>query len=112
MSPAMNNDYRDLKERIQAAGLMTRRPRRYAGKVLATGGLLAVALLLFAHFRDPRVLALTALFLGVVTVQIAFLVHDAGHWQIFARRRPNALLGLILGDLLLGVSYGWWLQKH
>lgn len=112
MSPAMNNDYRDLRERLRAAGLLARRPRRYVGKVLATRGLLVLTVLLFAGFRDPRVQALAALILGVVTVQLAFLVRDAGHWQIFARRRPNALIGLLLGDLLLGVSYGWWLQKH
>src|SRR5690349_21574850 len=108
----MQHDYRDLKARVQAAGLLERYPRHYLGKLLAAGMLLAVGVLLLARFREPWIQALAAPFLGVVTVQIAFLVHDAGHRQVFARPWPNALLGLILGDLLLGVSYGWWIDKH
>lgn len=108
----MQHDYRDLKARILAAGLLARYPRHYLGKLLAAGTLLAVGVLLLVRFREPWMQALIALFFGVVTVQIAFLVHDAGHRQVFTRPWPNALLGLILGDLLLGVSYGWWIDKH
>lgn len=108
----MPNDYRDLKLRIQAAGLLTRRPRRVVRQFLCTGALLVLALLLVWHFRAPALLILSTLFLSVVSVQVAFLVHDAGHRQMFVHRWPNALVGLVLGDLLLGVSFGWWVQKH
>ena len=108
----MHHDYRELKQRLQAAGLLERQPRYYVVMLLATGGLLALSLLLLARFRDPWLQLFTILFLSIVTVQVAFLVHDAGHRQIFAQRWQNALVGLVLGDLLLGVSYGWWVKKH
>jgi fatty acid desaturase len=108
----MQHDYRDLKARIQAAGLLERRPHRAGIALAATGLLLGIGLVLLFRFREPWGVALSALFLAIVTVQIAFLVHDAGHRQLFAPRWQNTLVGLLCGDLLLGVSYGWWLDKH
>jgi fatty acid desaturase len=108
----MTNDYRDLKQRIQAAGLLERQPRYYLGKLLVTAALLALGLGLLWRFHQPGLAILLTLFLSVVSVQLAFLVHDAGHRQMFAHRWQNALVGLLLGDLLLGISYGWWVQKH
>jgi fatty acid desaturase len=31
---------------------------------------------------------------------------------MFRTRRPNDRVGLIIGDLLIGISYGWWVGKH
>jgi fatty acid desaturase len=43
---------------------------------------------------------------------VAFLGHDAGHQAIFASRRSNDALGRVLGNLLVGLSYGWWVDTH
>jgi fatty acid desaturase len=48
----------------------------------------------------------------VVFTQLAFLGHDAGHRQIFGSKRANDFVGLVHGNLLTGVSYGWWIGKH
>jgi fatty acid desaturase len=44
--------------------------------------------------------------------QIGFLGHDAGHLQISGSRRVSYLLGILLGNLGIGLSYGWWVNKH
>jgi fatty acid desaturase len=48
----------------------------------------------------------------VVFTQIAFVGHDAGHRQIFRARRANSLIGLVHANLLVGISFGWWVGKH
>jgi len=53
-----------------------------------------------------------AAFLAVVFAQIGFIGHDAGHQQIFQSRRANHLVGLVHGNLAIGLSYGWWVDKH
>ena len=53
-----------------------------------------------------------AVFLGVMSTQIGFLGHDAGHGQIFETRRANRRLGLGIGNVLIGLSFGWWVPKH
>lgn len=108
----MAHDYRDLNQRVREAGLLERQPRAYLGKLLVAVGLLALGLLLLVRARDPWAQALVAVYLAAVTVQLAFLVHDAGHRQAFSRPWRNALAGILVGDLLIGVSYGWWLRKH
>jgi fatty acid desaturase len=108
----MTHDYRDLTRLVRDAGLLERQPRDFLGRLLAAMGLLALGILLLTRARGPWALALVAAYLAVVTVQLAFLVHDAGHRQAFTRPWQNALAGILVGDLLIGVSYGWWIRKH
>jgi fatty acid desaturase len=53
-----------------------------------------------------------AVFLAVMFTQVGFLGHDAGHRQIFGSRRASYVLGLVHGNLGIGLSYGWWVDKH
>jgi fatty acid desaturase len=53
-----------------------------------------------------------AAFLGVMFTQLGFVGHDAGHQQVFRSRRANGLLGLAVGNALIGLSFGWWVSKH
>ena len=53
-----------------------------------------------------------AVVLAVMFTQIGFLGHDAGHRQICASTRRSYILGLVLGNLGIGLSFGWWVSKH
>ena len=53
-----------------------------------------------------------AAFLGVMFTQLGFVGHDAGHQQVFRTRRANQVLGLTVGNVLIGMSFGWWVPKH
>jgi fatty acid desaturase len=44
--------------------------------------------------------------------QISFLGHDAAHRQIFKSGRWNDWVSLIIANLLVGISYGWWQREH
>ncbi len=44
--------------------------------------------------------------------QVGFLAHEAVHNQILRSSRRNHLLGLLLFNLCLGGSAGWWASKH
>ena len=62
--------------------------------------------------RNPWLLALDAVFLGLVSGQLGFQLHDAAHRQMFESAGANRLVGLLTGNLILGMSYGWWYEKH
>ena len=53
-----------------------------------------------------------AVFLAIIFTQLGFLGHDAGHRQICGSRRASYILGILLGNLGIGLSYGWWVSKH
>src|SRR5690606_40173331 len=43
--------------------------------------------------------------------QVALVAHDMAHRQVFRRRRASELSGRIAGASI-GMSYGWWQDKH
>jgi fatty acid desaturase len=110
--PVAKSGYADLAREIRRLGLLRRRPGFYAG--LLTTNLLALAIVVTAMvlLRDSWWLMMLAAGFAVVSAQIGFFGHDAGHRQIARRAFPSALLGLLHANLLNGLSYGWWVGKH
>jgi fatty acid desaturase len=98
----MASDYSELSRRIKQAGFLRRRPAYYAAKSAATAVLLAAGWTAFFLLGDSWWQLVTAALLAFAFTQVAFLGHDAGHRQIFGTRRANGLLGLVLGNLLIG----------
>ena len=105
-------DYAELSRQIRAARLLDRRPRYYAWKITVTAVLLAAGWAVFAVLGDSWWQLAVAAFLAVMFTQVGFLGHDAGHRQIFRSRPGNHILGVLLGNLGIGLSYGWWVSKH
>jgi fatty acid desaturase len=74
--------------------------------------LLAAGWTSFALIGDSWWQLAVAVFLAIIFTQIGFLGHDVGHKQFSAPRRVSDALGLLLGNLGIGLSYGWWVAKH
>jgi fatty acid desaturase len=106
------SDYATLKARVLRAGLLERQPRYYALKFGLTLGLLGLSLAGLALIHSFWLQMLNAAFLAFVDTQVGFLAHDIGHRQVFRGRRRNLVAGLIFGNLLLGMSEEWWIDKH
>jgi fatty acid desaturase len=110
---SQSNQYAELKRLIKQNGLLDRQPAYYAGKIILTHGLLAVSLTLLLILDNPWLQLLNAAYLAFVFVQIGLLAHDCGHRQFsFRASWKNEYLTLILGNLLLGISRQWWIDKH
>jgi fatty acid desaturase len=62
--------------------------------------------------RDSWWAVLLAPGFAILSTQIAFFSHDAAHHQIARGGRVVAVLSLVHGNLLNGLSYGWWVDKH
>ena len=107
------NQYAQLKRLIKQNGLLDRQPAYYMGKTAFTLGLLAVSLALLFVLDYTWFQLVNAVYLALVFVQISLLAHDFGHRQ-FSFRSPwkNDWLTLVFGNLLLGVSRQWWIDKH
>ncbi len=106
------SQYSRLLRQVKVAGLLDRRPGYYTWKIMVTAALFAAGWVVFVLIGDSWWQLATAAFLAFVFTQIGFLGHDAGHRQIFASRRANYVLGILHGNLAIGLSYGWWVDKH
>lgn len=110
--PAAPPDFRTLTAQVRAAGLLDRRRGHYSVRISLTVGAFAAAWGAFFALGSSWATLGLAVLLGLLSTQLGFLGHDAGHRQIFASKRANRALGLVIGNGLAGLSFGWWVPKH
>jgi fatty acid desaturase len=105
-------EYSALLHTVRDAGLLRRRTGFYYllfGIItLALCGAV-VGLLLLSH---SWFVLLIAGALGVVFTQYAFLAHEASHRQVFESGKANDIAGRTIANLIVGISYSWWMSKH
>lgn len=106
------SDFARLARRIDTAGLLRRRPGYYAARAGLVGGGFAAGIAAFFALGDSWWQLLLAAFFAVLFGQVALLSHDLAHRQVFRTRRPSEIAGRIVGNLGIGMSYGWWMNKH
>jgi fatty acid desaturase len=104
--------FRALALQAQAMGLLNRRPGYYRVKITLTVLAFFACWALFVVVGDSWAALAVAALIGLMFTQLGFIGHDAGHNQVFGSRRRNRLLGLIAGNTLIGLSFGWWVPKH
>jgi fatty acid desaturase len=107
-----STDYAQLSRMVKEAGLLERRPLYYAARVVSNVVLVAIAGVALFLARDSWWELLVAVYCAIVSTQMAFTGHEAGHRQIFRSRRANELTGYLHGNLMIGLSYDWWVDKH
>lgn len=104
--------YGELSRIIVAGGWMRRRYGYYWTRLIGAVVALGAALAAFVMIGDTWWQLFTAAGLAILLTQIAMLGHDAAHRQIFVSGRWNDWTSLVVADLLVGMSYGWWQPKH
>jgi len=111
-SDRAGSSFTALTKKIHELGLMRRLYGYYWTKLV--GSVLAVTAwtVAFVWIGDSWWQLISAAVLAVLMTQIAFLGHDAAHRQIFRSGRWNDWVSLIVANLLVGISYGWWQSKH
>jgi fatty acid desaturase len=106
------SDYTALAKQIRAAGLLERRPLWYASRFASLAVLLAGAFAALLLLGPTWWQLLVAVAFGVLFTQVAFLSHDAAHRQIFTNGKVGEHVSRVIGNLVIGLSYGWWMNKH
>jgi len=106
------SDYSRLLAVVQHSGLLERSGWRYLPRALGLTASAAAGIAMFLGVGQSWWQLVVAAYAGIVLAQLGFLGHDAGHQQIFRSRRWNDRFGILLSNLGVGLSYGWWVEKH
>jgi fatty acid desaturase len=106
------SDYSELMRAVKLAGLLDRRPRAAIVRITLIVTLFVAGWTGFALLGESWWQLVIAAFLALVFTQIGFLGHEAGHRQLFRSRRANNVVGLLSANLGIGLSIGWWVNKH
>jgi fatty acid desaturase len=108
----LTHTFTELAQAVRTKGLQNRRRSFYAivfgALLLALGGVATGMILLDNSWLQ----LLMAGALGVLFTQFAFLGHEASHRQIFESGQANDRSGRVLATAVVGISYGWWMNKH
>lgn len=110
--PRGPSDYAVLSRQVQEAGLLRRRPVRGAVLLIVTAAMLGCGWTAFVLVGDSWWQLATAVPLAFAFTQCGFRGHEAGHRQTFRSRRLNDAVGLVFGNLFIGLGFGWWTNKH
>lgn len=100
--------YRELNERIKAAGLYDCRYFSYFIECCRY----TMFGCLFYMFLRMEWWATSAFFLGCLWHQLVFTAHDAGHMGITHNFHVDTVIGMVIADFIGGLSLGWWKRSH
>jgi len=107
-----SSDYGTLLAQVRKARLLERSGLSYLPRMLVLTLLVGIGVTALVLLGESWWQLAVAAYFGVVFTQLGFLSHDAGHQQICRSRRMNHFLGLVLSNLAIGMSHGWWVDKH
>jgi fatty acid desaturase len=111
-APVHGSDFAALNRRITAAGLLERRPAYYAVRISVVAAALVGGWAAFVLVGPSWWTLAVAAFLGIVFSQVALVAHDLAHRQVFRTKKPSERAGRIAANIAVGMSYGWWAEKH
>jgi len=107
-----NQSYATLKKMIIERGLLEKQPGFLAYKIISSAVMLAISIFILFITDNLWIQLLNAAYLAFVFGQMGFIAHDTGHRQGFRTTKQNDFFGILHANLLIGMSYGWWLEKH
>ncbi|MGW0081118.1 fatty acid desaturase family protein [Streptomyces sp. NPDC003393] len=110
--PSAGSEFAPLLRSVKDQGLLGRRYAWYARVIAANALALAGVVTGLVLTGDSWWALLLAPLFAVLSARTAFIGHDAGHAQITGDKSVGRLIGLVHGNLLLGLSYSWWNNKH
>ncbi|MFF5289641.1 fatty acid desaturase family protein [Paractinoplanes globisporus] len=106
------SDFAGLNRLVNASGLLRRKPAYYALRMTIVGLMVAGGWAAFFLIGSSWWTLLVAAFMAVTFAQLGLLGHDLAHRQVFRTKRPSEIVGRIVANLGVGMSYGWWMDKH
>jgi fatty acid desaturase len=109
---ATGSEFAELNRRVNALGLMRRRPAYYLLRLVLVGLLVSGGWAAFFVVGSSWWTLAVAVLLAVAFAQLALVAHDLAHRQVFRTKGPSAFAGRLVGNLGIGMSYGWWMDKH
>ena len=97
-----------LKRLLWEQGCFEPRLEFYVNQLIGMLAIFMVNIAVLLLVDSFSVQIVNAIVLGLVFAQLAMLVHDIIHQQAW----KSGLIHRLLGGLILGMSGGWWQDKH
>ncbi|KAL8541123.1 hypothetical protein ACS0TY_002410 [Phlomoides rotata] len=108
----VSKDYRNLVAQFVKAGLFEKKGHGVIYSLCFASVLLSACFYGVLCCNNFWIHMLSAAVLGFSWMQVAYLGHDSGHYQIMASKGYNKLAQILTGNCLTGISIAWWKWTH
>lgn len=105
------SDYAALSKKVKEANLLNKTVGFYIRKTIVVTLLASAAWVGVILLHNSAFALLLAPILGILGAQYGFLAHESAHKQVFNSNKANKWFALIVANLFVGLSYGWWDKK-
>ena len=106
------SDFAGLMKSVKSAGLLRRRHDYYGVLALILAVVLGITVTGIIFLGTSWWSVALAPLLAIVLTQFAFLAHELAHRAVFASGSSNDVWGRVIANLVVGISYSWWMNKH
>ena len=110
----LSGKFRELSGSIERSPLMRTSLRFYVMSVFWYLLLFISSIYCVISFRENILVGavLGGIFMATFFQQVAFFGHDLGHMAVTHDREVDLAIGFLFGNILSGVSVGWWKATH
>lgn len=108
----VNREFQALHDRLKAEGVFEPDYWFYVTRAAILLSLVAACIYFFVLSSSLWHCALSAMFLGLIWQQLAFVGHDIGHHVVSHDHKVDDKLGVVFGTFLQGISLEWWKHSH
>lgn len=104
--------YRELEAEVRSAGFFEPDPWGYIRKGAVCLALYVAAYVGVLAVDHPLALGALLVLLALMSVQLAYLAHDAGHGAMTRNPRLAWAVGHFGMTFITGFSFSWWMHSH
>ncbi|CAI9292110.1 unnamed protein product [Lactuca saligna] len=108
----ISKDYRKLASEFSKAGMFDKKGHGVIYSLCFVSLLLSACVYGVLYSTSVAIHMLSGALLGLAWMQIAYLGHDAGHYQMMSTRGWNKFAGIFIGNCITGISIAWWKWTH
>ncbi|KAL2327819.1 hypothetical protein Fmac_021246 [Flemingia macrophylla] len=111
VSPA-SSDYRRLLSELSGAGLFECKGHTTVALLSVILPLLVLSVAGVVLSERASVHALSGALMGLAWIQSGWIGHDSGHYNVMRSPGVNRVVQILSGNVLAGISIGWWKWNH
>jgi fatty acid desaturase len=103
-----DDHWKELRQVINDSGIIEQAP--IYGKINIMFSIILYVTWILLIWNIP--IFLSVIYFYLLFVQFGYISHDLTHQQYFKKQKTNTFFSYIIGSLLFGMWYYWWLDKH
>ncbi|KAF9602530.1 hypothetical protein IFM89_029829 [Coptis chinensis] len=108
----VSKDYRKLVTEFSKAGLFEKKGHWICISLVTSAFLFSLSVLGVLWSDKIWVHIISATLMGLLWMQIGFVGHDSGHYNIMMTPKLNRFMQIFTGNCVTGISIGWWKWTH